>query len=65
MWQYYFCKKEVIMSKFSVLELLQQDIEDIKGLMNYEQDGLTEEVMKNQARATILNLQEHLNELTK
>lgn len=53
------------MSKFGVLESLQQDIEDIKGLMNYEQDGLTEEVMKNQARAIILNLQEHLGELVK
>lgn len=51
------------MTKFNVLELLQDDIEDIKGLMNYEEDGLTEEVMKNQARGIILNLQEHLEEL--
>lgn len=53
------------MAKFNVLELLQQDIEDIKGLMHYEEDGITEEVMKNQARAIILNLQEHLEELIK
>lgn len=46
-------------------QLLKQDIEDIKGLINYEQDGLTEDVMKNQARAIILNLQEHLEELVK
>lgn len=50
------------MSKIELLELLQQDIEDVKGLINYEKYGLTEEIMKNQARAIILNLQEHLEQ---
>lgn len=50
------------MSKINLLELLQQDIEDIKGLINYEKYGLTREIVKNQARAIILNLQEHLEE---
>ncbi len=47
----------------SIFELLQKDIEDIKGLIIYEKDGVTEEVMKNQARGIIINLQEHLEEL--
>lgn len=46
-------------------QLLEQDIEDIKGLINYEQDGLTEDVVKHQARAILLNLQEHLDEFLK
>lgn len=51
------------MPPLNLLELLQQDIEDMKGLMNYEKYGLTKDLMKNQARAIILNLQEHLEEL--
>lgn len=51
--------------KLSILSSLQQDIEDLKGLITYEKDGITEEVMKRQARAIILNLQEHLEELIK
>lgn len=51
------------MSKINLLELLQQDIEDIKGLIDYEKYGLTKESMKNQARAIISNLQDHLEEL--
>lgn len=49
--------------RINVFEQLQQDIEDIKGLITYEKDGVTEEVMKNQARAIIINLKEHLEEL--
>lgn len=48
------------MSKIELLELLQQDIEDIKGLIDYDKYGLTKAKMKNQARGIILNLQEHL-----
>ena len=48
------------MSKISLSELLKQDIKDLKGLLNYEKYGLTEELMKTQARAIILNLQDHL-----
>ena len=51
------------MLKINVLELLQQDIEDLKGVMNYKEYGLTELSIKNQARAIILNLQDHLDEL--
>lgn len=50
------------MSKFNLLELLQQDIEDIKGLIEHKKYGLTQALMKNQARAIILNLQDHLEE---
>lgn len=50
------------MSKAYLIELLQQDVEDIKGLIDYEKYGLTEELVKNQARAIILNLQDHLEE---
>ncbi len=51
------------MSKLELLELLQQGIKDVKGLINYKKLGLTEEEMKKQAREIILNLQEHLEEL--
>lgn len=50
------------MTKIELLELLQQDIEDIKGLLESEKYGLTKLMLKNQARAIILNLQEHLEE---
>lgn len=52
--------KENIMSKISLLDLLQQDIEDIKGLINCEKNDLTKGIMRYQARGIILNLQEHL-----
>lgn len=51
--------------KLSILSSLQQDIEDLKGLTNYEKDGLTEEVMKKQARAILLNIEDHFDELLK
>lgn len=51
--------------RINIFEQLRQDIEDIKGLITYEKDGITDEVMKRQARAIILNLQEHLEELIK
>ena len=50
------------MSKIELLELLQQDIEDIKGIIDYQEYGITIESMKKQARGVILNLQEHLEE---
>lgn len=50
------------MSKINLLDLLQQDLEDMKGLMNYEKYGLTKSAMRSQARAIILNLQDHLEE---
>lgn len=50
------------MSKIELLELLQQDIEDIKGLVKYQECGFSKISMRAQARAIILNLQEHLEE---
>lgn len=49
------------MSKIELIELLQQDIEDIKVLINYEKYEFND-LLKNQARAIILNLQDHLEE---
>ena len=43
-------------------KLLEQDVADIKGLIIYEGDDLTDETAKIQARAIILNLKEHLEE---
>ncbi len=51
------------MSQNELLECLQQDIEDLKGLIKYKEYGLSEERMKKQARAIILNLQDQLNEI--
>lgn len=53
------------MSSISTLELLQLDIEDLKGLINCEKDGLTEDFLKNQVRAILVNLEDHLEELIK
>lgn len=53
------------MTQENVKKLIEEDIEDINGLINYEQDGLTEEVVKKQARAILLNLKEHLEEFIK
>lgn len=50
------------MSKINLFDLLQQDIKDLNGLVNYKEYGLNEKVMKRQARGIILNLQEHLEE---
>ncbi len=43
-------------------KLLEEDIADIKGLIIYEGDDLTDETAKIQERAIILNLKEHLEE---
>lgn len=51
--------------KLSILSSLQQDIEDLKGLASCEKDGLTEDFLKYQLRAIILNLQDHFEELIK
>lgn len=51
------------MSKFELLELLQQDIEDLKSVFNYENYGLTKEQAKIQERAILTNLEDHLEEL--
>lgn len=51
------------MKQKELIELLKQDIEDIKGLIDYEKYGLSEDLAKNQARAIVLNLKDHLKEL--
>lgn len=50
------------MSKFELLELLQQDIKDLNGLFEYEKHNLTKIEMQKQARGILLNLQDHLEE---
>ena len=51
------------MSKIKLAELLQQDMNDLKGIFDYESYGLTKEQAKLQARAIIENLEDHLEEL--
>jgi len=50
------------MVKISILEDIQQDLKDIEGLINCQNENSTE-VLKNQIRAVMMNLQEHLEEL--
>ena len=52
----------IMMNNEDVIKFLELDIADIKGLMTYENDDLTDETAKVQARAIILNLKEHLEE---
>ena len=52
------------MKNKDLIKLLEQDIADIKGLICYESDDLTDETAKIQARAIILNLKEHLEEFS-
>ena len=51
------------MSKIDLAELLQQDIEDLKGVFSYKSYGLTEEQAQLQAKAIIANLEDHIEEL--
>lgn len=53
------------MSKFELLELLQQDIKDIKGLIKFDEYGMNKEDMKKLARGIIGNLEDHFEELIK
>lgn len=57
--------KEERITNINTLELLQLDIEDLKGFINCEKDELTEDFLKNQVRAILVNLEEHLEELIK
>lgn len=54
--------KGYVMKNNDLKKLLEEDIADIKGLIIYEGDDLTDETAKIQARAIILNLKEHLEE---
>lgn len=53
------------MSQIELLESLQQDIEDLEGLFEYEKHRLTKIEIRKQARGIILNLQDHLEDLIK
>ena len=48
------------MSRFELLELLQQDINDLKGLFEYEKHRLTKIEIRKLAKGIILNLEDHL-----
>ena len=51
------------MSRIKLAELLQQDINDLKGVFNYESYGLTKKQAKVQAKAIFSNLENHIEEL--
>lgn len=52
------------MSKIGLAELLQQDINELKGILIYDSyGGLTKRQAKIQAKAIIANLEDHLEEL--
>ncbi len=51
------------MSKIELAELLQQDINELRGVLIYDSYGLTKEQAQTQARAIISNLEDHLEEL--
>ena len=53
------------MSKIQLMELLQQDINDVKGLINFDEYGMSKKDMKKQARGIISNLETHLEEFVK
>lgn len=50
------------MSRFDLLELLQEDIKEIKSLFEYEKHKLTKNRIRNLARGIIGNLEDHLEE---
>lgn len=52
------------MAKFKILEYLQHDINDLKGIITCgEDDTFEKDVIKAQARAISLNIKDHLDEL--
>lgn len=53
------------MSKVTLTELLKQDIKDLNGLINYEKYGTEKELVKTQAKAILLNIKDHLEEVIK
>ncbi len=50
------------MPRIELFELIQQDIEDIKSIINYEKYGLKKDEMIKYSRGILINLQEHLEE---
>lgn len=53
------------MSRFDLLEMLQQDIEDIKGLFEYKKHRLTKIEIRKLAKGIIGNLEDHFEEFIK
>lgn len=53
------------MSRFELLELIQQDIEDIKGLFEYKKHSLTKIEIRKLAKGIIGNLEDHFEEFLK
>jgi hypothetical protein len=53
------------MSHFELLELIQQDIKDIKSLMKFDEYGMNKEEMKKLAKGIILNLEDHFEDFIK
>ncbi len=51
------------MQKSYILELLQEDIRDLNGLIGYAKYNINHDILKDQTKAILLNLQEHLTEL--
>lgn len=47
------------------LKALKQDLLDLKGFLQHKSDGLTDTVVKKQARAIMLNIKDTLEELIK
>ena len=50
------------MPTFEILELLQQDINDLSKIINYDKYGLTKKAMKKHVNRILLNLEEHLEQ---
>ena len=53
------------MSKFNLTEALQQDLIDLRSVINYRDYGLNKKQAKNHAKAINSNLEEHIEELKK
>ncbi len=51
------------MPKSYIIESLQEDIKDLDGLVNYSKYNTSHDLLKNQAKAILSNIQEHLTEL--
>lgn len=51
------------MSKIELAELLQQDINELREVLVYDNYGLTKEQAQIQAKGIISNLEDHLEEL--
>lgn len=51
------------MSKFDLLEVLQQDMEDLKSIFGSQNNDLNNPLVKNLAGGIISNLEDHIVEL--